>query len=122
MECGPDGGLGAAGRQAGARHPAGRGGQDRRAGRAAGAALRQCTDRGGERLVGHPAFPPLSPNHRVGRLLSPIASRPAAVSDRASPGVPQRHAWAGERTSEGRAEDDGRAVPYAIVQHAGQRN
>ena len=61
-------------------------------------------------------------NHRVGRLLSPIASRPAAVSDRASPGVPQRHAWAGERTSEGRAEDDGRAVPYAIVQHAGQRN
>ena len=29
-------------------------------------------------------------NHRVGRLLSPIASRPAAVSDRAPPGVLQR--------------------------------
>ena len=51
----------------------------------------------------------------------PIASRPVA-SDRASPGVPQRHAWAGERTSERRAEDEGRAVAYAIVQHAGQRD
>ena len=57
-------------------------------------------------------------NHRVGRLPLPIASRPAAVSDRAPPGVLQRHARAGER----RAEDEGRAVAYAIVQHAGQRN
>ena len=32
------------------------------------------------------------------------------------------HAWAGERTSEPRAEDEGRAVAYAIVQHAGQRD
>ena len=54
-------------------------------------------------------------------FLQPIASRPVA-SDRASPGVPQRHAWAGERTSERRAEDEGRAVAYAIVQHAGQRD
>ena len=61
-------------------------------------------------------------NHRVGRQILDIASRLAAVSDRAPRGVPKRHARAGERTSERRAEDDGRAVPYAIVQHAGQRN
>ena len=54
-------------------------------------------------------------------FLQPIVSRPVA-SDRASPGVPQRHAWADERTSERRAEDEGRAVAYAIVQHAGQRD
>ena len=41
VECGPDGGVGAAGRRGGARHPAGRGGPDRRADRAAAAALRQ---------------------------------------------------------------------------------
>ena len=52
----------------------------------------------------------------------PIAPRPVA-SDRASPGAQQHHAWAAERTSERRAEDEGRAVAYAmIVQHAGQRD
>eukprot|EP00964_Phaeocystis_antarctica_P003887 scaffold2077_cov66-Phaeocystis_antarctica.AAC.4 len=61
-------------------------------------------------------------NRRVGRQILDIASRLAAVSDCAPPGVPKHHARAGERTSERRAEDDGRAVAYAIVQHAGQRN
>ena len=41
LECGPDGGVGAAGRRGGAQHPAGRGGPDRRADRAA-AALNFC--------------------------------------------------------------------------------
>ena len=42
MERGPGDGVGAAGRQGGPHHPAGRGGHDRQADRAA-AALRQCT-------------------------------------------------------------------------------
>ena len=42
LECGPDEGVGNAGRPAGERHLAGRGGQDRRAHRAA-AALRLCS-------------------------------------------------------------------------------